>query len=162
MSLIIVYWVWWAFCVGTAPNFTTVEHEFFLLIGSSEVHCWWLLLIVVRVLISTDLALMFYYIGCCYLLYMWFNLVFNRTVVALDAAPNPHQLLLLISHQRDWKFKAAWWENVVYQMTFGVPARMIQTIAPFSLKEASHLSAHQTRPSTLALALVAQAAILTL
>lgn len=48
---------------------------------------------------------MLYCLGWCYLLYMWFNLVCNRTGVVLDAALNPHQLLLLMSHQRDWKFK---------------------------------------------------------
>lgn len=36
-----------------------------------------------------------------FFLYMWFNLVYNRTVVVLDAALNPHQLLLLMSPQRD-------------------------------------------------------------
>ena len=37
--------------------------------------------------------------GC--LLHIWLNLICNRAVVVLDAVPNPHQLLLWTSHQKD-------------------------------------------------------------
>ena len=98
---------------------------------------------------------------CCVLhLYICFNLVCNRTVAVLDAALNPRQLLLWMSHRKDWEYKGEQWINLAYQMSFGVPAHVTWTTVLFNLKEAYHQSVYQT--TILVAALVAWAAIMNL